>query len=225
MKEGRSDQEIATQTGTSQNYINKVRTQQKKEPMTKGDTQKKTSIIKTIQQPPSKASVQPAEDQPKQEDGQKKELFTMSLDDAEALYASPAEVMQLILHTKELPEERVKAQGKRLFNFLQKHQINIPYVEIVLLMAGAVADYGMIVKDYMAEQQKKRMLAPPPKPPVKVKEVTPEQHIKKADPVASKLIDRIPVVKPDPDKPKMSFDELAKKNVTANPVMKKEEVK
>ena len=92
-------------------------------------------------------------------------------------------------------------------------------------MAGAVADYGMIIKDYMAEQQKKRLLAPPPKPPVKVKEVTPEQHVKKADPAASRLIDNIPKAKPDLDKPKMTFDELAKKKETANLVMKKEGVK
>ena len=216
LKEGRSDSEIASQTGTSQNYINKVRTQQKKQPITKGDTtsQKKTSTIKTVQQPASKVSSPPPE--PVQDDGQKKDLFTMSLEDAEALYASPAEVMALILHTKNIPEDRVKCQGKRLFNFLQKHQINIPYVEIVLLMAGAAADYGTIIKDYMAEQNKKKMLALPKPPPVKVKEVTPEQYKKKSDPIASKLIDKIPV-KPapldlQPAKPKMTIAEVAAAN-------------
>jgi len=215
IKEGRSDQEIVQQTGTTQNYLNKVRTQQKKEPMKKGDTQKKISSIKTIQQPSVKSESQQADEPVQQEKG--KDLFTMSIDDAEALYAAPAEVMQLLLKTRELPEERIKTQGKRIYNFLLKHQINIPYVEILLLMTGAAADYGSIIRDYMIEQKKQRMLELPKPPPAKVKEVTPAAETKPSDTgVASKLIDKIP------GKPNININELAKKNVTASPVMKEE---
>jgi len=198
-REGKSQKEIVEITGRKKNVISSYYSKYKDEfnktgmePVKKLVEKKKAKI--TVQQEPRPPSTE--ESAPQQAGGEAPQ-FLMTQQDAEAIYAAPAEVLHIILGTPNIPEERVKLQGTRLYSFLERHNINIPYAELLLLITGMVADYAKIIRELMIKHKKeteakreareKKASVPQVTPETEKKEfptLTPEE--------AEKFIDKIP---------------------------------
>jgi len=152
-EQGKTSREIAEILKIKRGYAaaviskHKKTLQQKKEPAI---VKEKAEItVEHEPGPPPEFEVQPAVEEAAE--------FTMTVEDAEALYAAPAEVLHLILGTPLLPEDRIKLQGSRLYNFLKKHNIQLPYAELMLLITGMVADYGKIIASVFTRKQVKKV--------------------------------------------------------------------
>jgi len=168
LETGKKPIEIQKETGFKISTIRAITSLHRRAKKAK-ETPKVRVPIAVIEEAP-KPPEAPAEQFPSPE-----EAFAMTLEDAKAIYVAPAEVLNIILNTPNIPEGRVTLQGTRLYNFFRKYNIQLPWAELVLLMTGYVADYAKIVREYwMRKREKIKAKAAEKEAKPSVPELTPE---------------------------------------------------
>ena len=73
-----------------------------------------------------------------------KDKFELEVRECEVLYGTLIEIGHSLKSKKEskpLPEQRVKRQGKILYEIFKRYDVQIPNIDLAVLAVGAVADW------------------------------------------------------------------------------------